>query len=122
MPDVVRYVYYELLTTFLGAVAAPLLISDSDFGPEQIVPAAGTIWFPEPEPEPLQRLPFGLCILALHMHSYMRNIPKLKASLAFKSRLAFCIGIHVTLLARVSPVNHQREVSRVFQRKKRNAI
>ena len=31
---------YELLTTFLGAVAAPLVISDSDFGPEQIVPAA----------------------------------------------------------------------------------
>ena len=40
MPDLVRYVYrYELLTTFLGAVAAPLLISDSDFGSEQIVPA-----------------------------------------------------------------------------------
>ena len=40
MPDVVRYVYrYELLTTFLGAVAALLLISDSDFGSEQIVPA-----------------------------------------------------------------------------------
>ena len=43
----------------------------------------------------------------------MRKIPNLKASLAFKSRLAFCIGIHVTLLARVSPVKHQREVSRV---------
>ena len=27
-----------MLTTFLGAVAAPLLISDSDFGSEQIVP------------------------------------------------------------------------------------
>ena len=40
MPDVVRYVLYEFLTTFLGAVAAPLLISDSDFGSEQIVPAA----------------------------------------------------------------------------------
>ena len=40
MPDVVRYVYrYELLTTFLGAVAAPLLISDSEFGSEQIAPA-----------------------------------------------------------------------------------
>ena len=39
MPDVVRYAWYELLTTFLGAVAAPLLISDSDFGSEQIVPA-----------------------------------------------------------------------------------
>ena len=40
MPDVVRYVYrYEVLTTFLGAVAATLLISDSDFGTEQIVPA-----------------------------------------------------------------------------------
>ena len=52
----------------------------------------------------------------------MRNIPNLKSSLAFKSRLAFWIGIHVTLLAGVSPVKHQREVSRVFQRKKRNAI
>ena len=40
MPDVVRYVWYELLATFLGAVASPLLISDSDFGSEQIVPAA----------------------------------------------------------------------------------
>ena len=40
MPDVVRYVWCELLTTFLGAVAAPLLISDSDFGSEQIFPAA----------------------------------------------------------------------------------
>ena len=40
MLDVVRYVLYELLTSFLGAVAAPLLISDSDFGSEQIVPAA----------------------------------------------------------------------------------
>ena len=40
MPDVVRYVWYELLTTFLGAVAAPLLISDSDFGSKQIAPAA----------------------------------------------------------------------------------
>ena len=40
MPDVVWYVWYELLTTFLGAVAAPLLISDSDFGSEQIVSTA----------------------------------------------------------------------------------
>ena len=39
MPHVVRYVYYELLATFLGDVAAPLLISDSDLGSEQIVPA-----------------------------------------------------------------------------------
>ena len=38
MPDV----WYELLTTFLGAVVTPLLIgvSDSDFGSEQIIPAA----------------------------------------------------------------------------------
>ena len=40
MPDVVRYLWCELLTTFLGAVAAPLLISDSDFGSEQIVPTS----------------------------------------------------------------------------------
>ena len=47
---------------------------------------------------------------------------QIKASLAFKSRLAFCIGIHVTLLSRVSPSKRQREVSRVFQRKKWDKI
>ena len=60
MPDVVRYVWYELLTTFPGAVAAPLLISDSAFGSEQIVPTA-----------PVSAL--YPCII--HTYSYMRNIP-----------------------------------------------
>ena len=49
MPDVVLYVCYELLRTFPGAVASPLLISDSEFGPSKFS----------------QRLQFRLCVLAL---------------------------------------------------------
>ena len=44
------------------------------------------------------------------------------ASLAFKSRLAFSVGIHMTLLAGVSPAKRERAMSRVFQCKKRDAI
>ena len=40
------------------------------------------------------------------------------ASLAFKSRLAFSVGIHVTLLAGVSPAKRERAMSRVFQMQK----
>ena len=42
---------YELLTTFLGAVAAPLLISDSDFGSGvNCLSALGTILVPALHP------------------------------------------------------------------------
>ena len=44
------------------------------------------------------------------------------ASLTFNSRLAFSVGIHVTLLAGVSPAKRQRATLRVFQCKKRDAI
>ena len=44
------------------------------------------------------------------------------ASLAFKSPLAFSIGIHMTILARVSPAKREREMTCVFQWKKRDAI
>ena len=44
------------------------------------------------------------------------------ASLPFNSRLAFSVGIHVTLLAGVSPAKRERAMSRVFQCKKRDAI
>ena len=54
MPDVVRYVCYELLTVFLGAVAALLSISDSDFGSEHIVLA------------PVRALHPCICIVFLH--------------------------------------------------------
>ena len=47
---------------------------------------------------------------------------KNKVSLAFKSRLVFSVGIHVTLLAGVSPAKRERTMSRVFQYKKRDAI
>ena len=99
MPDVVRYVWYELLRTFLGALAFNI-----------------RLWLRSAPSILSQRLRFRLYILALHMHSYMPNISNKKASLTFKSRLAFCIGIHVTLFARVSPFKRQRKVSCVFQR------
>ena len=44
------------------------------------------------------------------------------ASLAFKSRFAFSVGIQVTLLAGVSQAKRERAMSRVFQCKKRGAI
>ena len=44
------------------------------------------------------------------------------ASLAFKSRFAFSVGIHVTLLAGVSAAKRERAMSRVFQCKKWDAI
>ena len=47
-----------------------------------------------------------------------RNI----ASLAFKSRLALSIGIHVTFIARISSAKRERVMSRVSQWKKRDAI
>ena len=65
MPDVVRYVWYELLTTFLGAVATPLLISDSEFGSEQIFPAA-----PVPALHPCIRY---ICILTWETFQIKNN-------------------------------------------------
>ena len=73
MPDVVRYVWYELLTTFLGAVAAPLLISDSDFGSEQIFPAA-----PVPALHPCITYAF------LHeKHSKLKSITRVQMAFRF---------------------------------------
>ena len=40
------------------------------------------------------------------------------ASLVFKSRLAFSVEIHVTLLAGVSPAKREQAMLRVFQCKK----
>ena len=101
MPDVVRYVLYDLLT-FLGAVAAPLLISDSDFGSEQIVPAA-----PVPALHPCITYPF---LHAKHSKSITR-VQIESRFLHWNTR-----GIAHSCFA----AKRQREVSRVFQRKKRD--
>ena len=136
MPDVVRCVYrYELLTTFLGVVAAPLLISDSDFGSEQIVPARWDHLVPRAgigaaAAAPVPALHPCITYAFLHeKHSKFKSITRVQIAYRFAfslfayrvSRISG-IGMHVILLAGVSPVKHQREVSRVFQRKKRNAI
>ena len=75
MPDVVRYVYYELLTSFLVAVAAPFLISDSDFGSEQIVPVVPTVGTGTAAAAPVPALHPCITFAFLHeKHSKFKSI------------------------------------------------
>ena len=67
-----------------------------------------------------------ICEPCYQLTNGFRHLKKVKtqhhSALAFKSRFAFSVGIHVTLLAGVSPAKRQRAMSRVFQCKKRDAI
>ena len=84
MPDVVRYVYYELLTSFLGTVAAPLLISDSDFGSEQIVPVVPRAGTGAAATAPVPALHPCITFAFLHeKHSQFKSITRVQIASRF---------------------------------------